>query len=386
MGSTAVALQDAGISWESAKVKDLQRRIQKVVNEKYSGVWLRAEKVFGMSRNKLALFCRSEYPLSIVAFDSLLNAVQLIEHGLKPNGYTKVVHDETSGEDLTGDAGSLVVIGRGYLREEPQPQMSGAAQAIAAEVEAEPMRKIRRIEGFYETRAVKLMFRLLDFTAEEHLITVIAGRTGFSKTESLEEYKRRADERGAPVVLLEISVNHTTRDVVQMIAKAVGASTASGVSEIQQRIIEELRVRPQLILIDEADVLRVRALETIRFIWDQCRIGRNNHCFGVALVGMPRIFHTIENPRRQGDLQQLRRRMMRATLPPLSIEELKTILKSEDWKVEDGALDFISRVIDGSFGIFVMMLPHMQRIMRHKRTEVVTELIAKEAWKRCMSS
>jgi DNA transposition AAA+ family ATPase len=386
MGSTAAAgLKDAGISWDAPRVKELQERIQRIVNTRYGGKWLRAEKIFGMSRNKLAQFCRSEYHLSVVAFDSLLNAVQLIEHGLKPNGYTQMIHHETRGDDLMGDGDQLTIV-RGFGVHEEPPQMSGAAREIAEQVDAEPLRKIRRIEGFYETRAVKLMFRLLDFTAEEHLITVIVGRTGFSKTESLEEYKRRADERGGNIVLLECSVNHTTHDLVHLIAKAVGVSTASKISDVQQLIIEELKVRPRLLLIDEADVLPVRALETIRYIWDQCRIGRHEHCFGVALVGMPRIFHTIENPRRQGDLQQLRRRMMRATLPPISIEELKTILKSEDWKVEDDAMDFVMRVIVGSFGIFVMMLPHMQRIMRHKRTEIVTKTIATEAWKRCMSS
>jgi DNA transposition AAA+ family ATPase len=152
---------------------------------------------------------------------------------------------------------------------------------------------------------------------------------------------------------------------VWRIAKRAGASR-------KEPSPKETRDPTTLILIDEADLLRMGGLEQVRAIFDAGEIG-------MILIGMPGL------EKRLARFPQFR---------PLGAAEIRKLLLEQCWtppgvKLPDSPLDpetvaAIIRITGGNFRLLTRLLTQMERILEVNALKHVTKAVveaARESWR-----
>jgi DNA transposition AAA+ family ATPase len=143
------------------------------------------------------------------------------------------------------------------------------------------------------------------------------GDSGTGKTTALRAYA--AESHSA--ILIEVDSSFTKNVLVSEIARAVGVDSKGGMTLVSARIVEALRGRDTVIMIDEADYLSDSSLELVR------RIINDKAQTGVVLVGLPRLKYKLENLR--NDHQQLTSRVG-------VLLEVKRLSKADAVKIING--------------------------------------------------
>ncbi len=123
-------------------------------------------------------------------------------------------------------------------------------------------------------------------------LNVIYGAAGLGKTMILREYA--AHNRDA--LLIEADPGYTARVVLEELCGLLGLSKRGNMHELSEACIAALRDSGRLLMVDEAENLPYRALETLRRIHDKAGIG-------LVLAGMPRLIINLKGKR--GEYQQL---------------------------------------------------------------------------------
>ena len=123
-------------------------------------------------------------------------------------------------------------------------------------------------------------------------LNVIFGAAGLGKTMILREYA--AQHRDA--LLIEADPGYTARVVLEELCNLLGLSKRGNMHELSEACIAALRDSGRLLMVDEAENLPYRALETLRRIHDKSGIG-------MVLAGMPRLIINLKGKR--GEYQQL---------------------------------------------------------------------------------
>ena len=123
-------------------------------------------------------------------------------------------------------------------------------------------------------------------------LNVIFGAAGLGKTMILREYA--AQHRDA--LLIEADPGYTARVVLEELCGLLGISKRGNMHELSEACIAALRDSGRLLMVDEAENLPYRALETLRRIHDKSGIG-------MVLAGMPRLIINLKGKR--GEYQQL---------------------------------------------------------------------------------
>lgn len=123
-------------------------------------------------------------------------------------------------------------------------------------------------------------------------INVICGDAGMGKTMMLREYA--STNRDA--VLIEADPGYTARVVLEELCQRLGLSKRGNMHELSEACISNLKDSGRLIIVDEAENLPYRALETLRRIHDKAGIG-------IVLAGMPRLILNLKGKR--GEYKQL---------------------------------------------------------------------------------
>ncbi|MDR1252859.1 MAG: AAA family ATPase [Treponema sp.] len=159
-------------------------------------------------------------------------------------------------------------------------------------------RRIAKIEvPIVATNALDSIRNGINITQDERDIAVIVGGSGTGKTTAL----RAIAGENPSAILLEADSSFTKNVLVTEIARAVGVEPKGSVTTIIGRIVEALRGRDTVIMIDEADYLSDASLELVR------RVIHDKAQTGVVLVGLPRLKYQLEN--RRNDHEQLTSRV-----------------------------------------------------------------------------
>ena len=153
--------------------------------------------------------------------------------------------------------------------------------------------KSRRITASYiptlTSRKGMEVIRLAHLDGE---INVIYGDAGLGKTMMLHEYA--ATHREA--ILIEADPGYTARTVLEELCSRLGLNKRGNMHELSEACIAALSDSGRLLMVDEAENLPYRALETLRRIHDKAGIG-------VILAGMPRLIINLKGKR--GEYKQL---------------------------------------------------------------------------------
>lgn len=165
-----------------------------------------------------------------------------------------------------------------------------ARSFINREVEKEKSQKITA--RFVPTVTSRKGMDVIRYAHLDGDLNVIYGAAGLGKTMILREYA--AQHRDA--LLIEADPGYTARVVLEELCGLLGISKRGNMHELSEACIAALRDSGRLLMVDEAENLPYRALETLRRIHDKSGIG-------MVLAGMPRLIINLKGKR--GEYQQL---------------------------------------------------------------------------------
>lgn len=165
-----------------------------------------------------------------------------------------------------------------------------ARSFINREVEKEKSQKITA--RFVPTVTSRKGMDVIRYAHIDGDLNVIYGAAGLGKTMILREYA--AQHRDA--LLIEADPGYTARVVLEELCGLLGISKRGNMHELSEACIAALRDSGRLLMVDEAENLPYRALETLRRIHDKSGIG-------LVLAGMPRLIINLKGKR--GEYQQL---------------------------------------------------------------------------------
>jgi DNA transposition AAA+ family ATPase len=178
---------------------------------------------------------------------------------------------------------------------------NGNVKAFEEAADAWLKREARRVSKIdvptAETSALESVRKAISMAQDDADIAVIVGVSGTGKTTALRHYEK--ESRSA--FFLEVDPSFTKNVLVSEIARAVGVDQKGGMTAVIARIVEALRERDSVLIIDEADYLSDSSLELVR------RIINDKARTGVVLVGLPRLEYKLRNIR--NDHEQLTSRV-----------------------------------------------------------------------------
>lgn len=147
-------------------------------------------------------------------------------------------------------------------------------------------------------------------------ISLIYGEAGLGKTFSLRQY---AAEKKDEVIYIELrDCDKSTKGVCERILEVIGKSRRGNDRALVNTIIDYLRERPKLIIIDEAQHLLLKAIENLRAINDATETG-------MVLCGNPTVYDQMHG-RGQAHFAQLYSRIgIRRCIVSPDMEDIKSI-------------------------------------------------------------
>ena len=141
-----------------------------------------------------------------------------------------------------------------------------------------------RKPDFTMTAIASDIITVADYAHTHRDIGVIYGDAGIGKTMTIEEYARK----NPMSVLITADVTSTVKTLLEDILDGLGCkSTAANRTQAKRQLVKELRDTNRMIIIDEAQHLKLPTLEAVRgIIYDLC------HC-GVLLVGNENVYNKM---------------------------------------------------------------------------------------------
>ncbi|MDX7324483.1 AAA family ATPase, partial [Providencia rettgeri] len=182
--------------------------------------------------------------------------------------------------------------------------------------------KSRRIKPVYvDTLMARKGRDVIRMAHMDSDINVIYGDAGMGKTMIIRQYAKE----NLNAVLIEADPGYTARVVLEELCNKLGLSKRGNMHELSESIIQNLRDSGRIILVDEAENLPYRALETLRRIHDKSGVG-------IVLAGMPRLILNLKGKR--GEYKQLYSRVgfalrMGESLPEDDITNMITTMLPE---------------------------------------------------------
>jgi DNA transposition AAA+ family ATPase len=146
------------------------------------------------------------------------------------------------------------------------------------------------------------------------------------------------------------------------IAHALGVEDKGGMNAVIERVIEALKDRDAVLIIDEADYLSDSSLELVR------RIINDKAHTGVVLVGLPTLEYKIRNLR--NDHEQLISRVgVMVKLGKLKKSDAVKILSGVWGDLAKETLDAFIKMANGSTRTLVKLMGRVHQLMGINRIE-----------------
>lgn len=160
--------------------------------------------------------------------------------------------------------------------------------------------------GLFMTEDLRQVLGLCAMCQEDGEIGVVIGPAGSGKTTALQEFCRR-EQRTA---YIKADVTMSPKELLFEIGQKLGVSLSGSRRAMARQIVNQLRLDPVLIIVDEADVLvsrdSVLKLDVLRGIWDEAHSG-------LVLAGPPVLAkYLVKGPGGQSNLAQFYSRVRRA--------------------------------------------------------------------------
>ena len=222
---------------------------------------------------------------------------------------------------------------------------------------------------FVETTVANKVIRACRTAHVEREIAVIAGPSGIGKTMALKKYA--LENKSVVYVVMNPACNmHRT---MYKLAQLSEASVHGNTDDIAGHIVRKLKGTNRMIIIDEADHLKINAIEMVRSIYDEAGIG-------IVLSGSQELIDTITGGGTGGG--KLSRIYTRCGL----IEWLKPLRRADVKKIADAVLgdtkpeivDKLHEVSRGCARTVVKLLPRAWKAAKSTNNGRLTPAIIEE--------
>jgi DNA transposition AAA+ family ATPase len=239
-------------------------------------------------------------------------------------------------------------------------------EAVAAWLGRVVRRGIRLDVPTTETAAMDSIRKALAIAQDEADIAVIVGESGTGKTTAV----RRYVEESKSAILIEVDSSFTKNVLVAEIARACGVEQKGGLTTVIGRIVEALRGRDTVVIIDEADYLSDACLELVR------RVINDKAGCGAALVGLPRLEYKLRNLRNDHD--QLRSRVgVLLKIKKLTRQDAAKIITRVWGEMAKEITDAFCNAAAGSVRTLVKLMGRVHQVREQNRLEKIdVEVIA----------
>lgn len=242
---------------------------------------------------------------------------------------------------------------------------SGSIAVIEEKIRAFLEREERRVSDvvipIVETTTVENIRRAVEMAHDYKDIAVITGDAGTGKTTAIRRYEEESHAARAVYAYPGMS----QQKLIIEIARSLGVYQKGVKSVLIERIVEELRGRDMVLIIDQADYLTDASLELLRcIIVDMAEVG-------LVLVGLPRLKMQLENLR--NDHEQLLSRV--GTF--LKVERMKAVdaarIIQRVWQsASEDVIGAMTKSANGSVRTLVKLIGRIHRIMAVNRLETPT--------------
>jgi DNA transposition AAA+ family ATPase len=191
-------------------------------------------------------------------------------------------------------------------------------------------------------------------------ITVIVGEAGVGKTTAIRKYQ--AENPGAAAVVYAYP-GITQYKLMVEISKAIGVYGNGTQAVLMDRIVERLKGRDLVLIIDQADYLTGGSLELLRCISvDMTGIG-------LALVGLPRLETRLRNLR--NDHEQLLSRVGTfLKIGKMRADDSAKIIRGVWESATSEVIEELTKAASGSVRTLIKLIERTHRIMLTYRKEV----------------
>jgi DNA transposition AAA+ family ATPase len=247
---------------------------------------------------------------------------------------------------------------------------NGNVKTLEEKISAWLKREARRLAMMEvpvaETAVMEQVRRAVAIAQDEADIAVIIGEAGTGKTTALRQYAKESYS----ALLIDVDPSFSKVVLMNEIAHALGVEDKGGMNAVIDRIIEALKERDAVLIIDEADYLSDSSLELVR------RIVNDKARTGVVLAGLPTLEYKIRNLRH--DHEQLRSRIgVMVKLGKLKKTDAEKILSGVWTDLSKETLEAFIKGAGGSTRTLVKLMGRAHQLMGLNRLEKPdTEIIA----------
>lgn len=205
---------------------------------------------------------------------------------------------------------------------------------------------------YVETKNNRTVLKVLETAHVDGVIGAIIGDTGTSKTTSIRKYMEENN-------VIFISANGTYKFPVEYLRKIhthsiVGKDGLGTMNKLCSEIINELKKKDAMIVIDQADYLNLRAIDVFRTFNDEAGIG-------IVFVGLPSFLSKIQG--NQPEVRQVRDRIkVRVELKAFSFSDCQKIIDRNYPGINGYAKDFYEQSL-GSIRILSSLIYNVKKMV-----------------------
>ncbi|BBK22753.1 Mu-like prophage FluMu DNA transposition protein B [Amedibacterium intestinale] len=225
--------------------------------------------------------------------------------------------------------------------------METVEEQQAQEEKAQPY---KAVEDYIPTSVSEDIYRMIRYAQVNGGIAIAHGDAGIGKTKAAQKYVR---ENPTQAIYLEMSpVAGTLGNMLRLLARTLKLPESRNKMELTLSIREKLEGTNKVIIIDEAQHLKLSALEQIRTLADPNSI-TGTKGVGIVLIGNTEVYSKMKG-KQEAQFAQLfsRIKMSRyystSNVTDEDVEKLFPVLKKQGMKKE---LGFLKGICKSKWGI-----------------------------------
>jgi DNA transposition AAA+ family ATPase len=215
---------------------------------------------------------------------------------------------------------------------------------------------------FIMTSTAKTLLEMIRNAHVHNHIAVIIGEPGLGKTVTLEEYARQYSH----VIFVKKTVGRNANALLELICKQLNIPARSSVARMIDDIIDKISHSGRLIIVDEAENLPLKALEALRTIHDQAKVG-------MIMAGTQRLYINLKGS--HGELAQLYSRVWQHENLGYTLPENDLIEIIETATTEPDVVKAFLIACCGNGRMLEKLLDQTQRISELNATPITAQIV-----------
>lgn len=218
---------------------------------------------------------------------------------------------------------------------------------------------------FTFTSVAKNVFKAARYCHSDCEIGICYGASGLGKTTAIKEYA----SNNTGVIIIKAEPGITNKVLIQQLYEKLGLSGLTKTHEMKKAIVKSLTDSGWLIIVDEAEFLKVDGFTILRSIHDD-----SEYTFGLLFIGLYKLYNNLL--RLKGDFAYLTNRIgYRFELQKLDDKDIK-MLVSTVIKDNEAVLNEFIQGVNGNARILTKAMLRTLKLAQKKGLTVNTDIVA----------